>query len=107
MNVITRIEEFDRLIDEAEAIIFKHSTSCHISSSVHLQVERFLAECPHRSLHKVHVIEDRPLSNYIAQKTGVRHASPQVIVLRRGSVHWHASHFDITAETLGEQSSEC
>lgn len=107
MNLITRPEEFDRLLEEAETIIFKHSTRCSISSSAHLQVEQFLAECPHRSLHKVHVIENRPLSIYIAERTGVHHASPQVIVLRQGRVHWHASHFEITMEALGKQSSEC
>ena len=102
MNLITRMEEFDSLTDEPEAIIFKHSTSCPISSSVHREVDRFLAECPHQSLHKVHVVEYRPVSDYIAEKTGVRHASPQVIVLRCGSVHWHASHFDITLAALTE-----
>ncbi len=107
MNLITQTEDFDCLVQEPETIIFKHSTSCPISSSAHREVDRFLSECAHRSLHKVHVIEYRSVSNYIAQQTGVRHASPQVIVLRFGSVHWHASHFSITLDALTEQSSLC
>lgn len=107
MKLITDSEQFDCLMQAAEAIIFKHSTNCGISSRVHREVERFLSECPHQFFHKVHVIEYRPVSQYIAQRTGIRHASPQVIVLRQGSVVWHASHFDITAEALIKHSSQC
>lgn len=107
MKLITAAEQFDQLMQAAETIIFKHSTRCPISSSVHRELERFLSKCPHQSLHKVHVIEYRPVSQYIAHKTGVRHASPQVIVLRQGSVAWHASHFGITVDALTENSELC
>ena len=45
--------------------------------------------------------EDRPLSLAVAERTGVRHESPQVICLRGGRAVGQASHYDINAATLG------
>lgn len=103
MNRIIEQGQFDRLLEASRAVIFKHSTRCPVSAGARRQVERFLSENPDREIHLVHVIEDRPLSNYIAEKTGVEHASPQVIILKDGSVSWHDSHFEITAENLAER----
>ena len=44
--------------------------------------------------------EDRPLSLAVAERTGVRHESPQVICLVAGRAAAHASHRDITRESL-------
>jgi len=46
------------------------------------------------------VREDRPLSLAVAERTGVRHESPQVICLVGGRAVGQASHGDITATTL-------
>jgi bacillithiol system protein YtxJ len=46
------------------------------------------------------VREDRALSLAVAERTGVRHESPQVICLVGGRASAHASHRDITRETL-------
>jgi bacillithiol system protein YtxJ len=50
---------------------------------------------------EVLVREDRALSQAIAERTGVRHESPQVICLVGGRAVAHASHYDITVERLG------
>jgi bacillithiol system protein YtxJ len=42
----------------------------------------------------------RPVSNEIARRFGVRHESPQVLVLRDGGIAWHASHFRVTREGI-------
>jgi len=42
------------------------------------------------------VREDRPLSLAVAERSGVRHESPQVICLVGGKAVNHASHHDIT-----------
>ena len=46
------------------------------------------------------VREDRPLSLAVADRTGVRHESPQVICLLSGKAAAHASHREITRESL-------
>ena len=42
----------------------------------------------------------RELSQEIARRTGVRHESPQALVVRNGEVVWNASHYDITADAV-------
>jgi bacillithiol system protein YtxJ len=39
----------------------------------------------------------REISRELANLTGIRHETPQVIVLRHGKAVWNASHFDVTA----------
>ena len=92
-------EAFDRLLDEPLAIVFKHSSTCGISARAHGEVEKFLSEHPERR-HKVEVLGARAVSDYIEERTGIRHESPQLLVLRDGEVVWHGSHADVTAEAI-------
>ena len=39
----------------------------------------------------------REVSSELANRTGIQHETPQVIVLRDGKAVWNASHFDVTA----------
>jgi bacillithiol system protein YtxJ len=40
------------------------------------------------------------VSNAIAARFGVRHASPQALLVRDGEVQWHTSHLAITVKAL-------
>jgi len=88
------------LMREDLAIVFKHSSSCPVSWAAHAQVSRFFQEHPEAPVRIVSVTRERPLSQQIAAATGVRHESPQILVLRRGKVLASASHGDITRERL-------
>jgi len=44
----------------------------------------------------------RPISNELARALGVRHESPQVLVVRDGKAQKVLNHFQITAERLAE-----
>ncbi|KYP80718.1 hypothetical protein AYW79_07865 [Ferroacidibacillus organovorans] len=48
----------------------------------------------------VKVIESRSLSLALADELGVRHASPQVILIKRGKAIWHTSHYKITDASI-------
>jgi bacillithiol system protein YtxJ len=100
MELMTGVDEFERLLAEPLAIVFKHSTACGISARAHDETERFLTEHPERSVHKVEVLESRGLSDFIEARTGIRHESPQLLVLREGKVVWHGSHGRVTAEAI-------
>lgn len=100
MEPLEENEDFEALLRAPLAIVFKHSTQCSVSSRAHREVEKFLEGQPGRRIHKVRVIESRSVSDYIEKATGVRHESPQVLVLRNGEVVWHDSHFGVTAEAL-------
>ena len=40
------------------------------------------------------------ISREVEKLTGVRHESPQVILLRDGKAVWDASHFDVNAASV-------
>ncbi|GAB4231672.1 MAG: hypothetical protein Kow00109_03920 [Acidobacteriota bacterium] len=82
-------------------LLFKHSTRCPISARAYRELELFAAESPVPIL-LIWVVEDRPLSNRVAEVLGVPHASPQAIYVRAGEVVWTDSHHRITAEGLRE-----
>lgn len=44
----------------------------------------------------------REISRELANLTGVRHETPQVIVLRDGKAVWNASHFEVQAVAVTE-----
>ena len=48
------------------------------------------------------LLEHRDLSNEIAERSGVKHESPQAILLRDGKAIWNASHMSITSDSLLE-----
>ena len=92
----------DRLLREDSVIVFKHSTACPMSWAAHAHVTKFLRENPDAPVRMVKVIQERVLSQKIAEATGVRHESPQIIVLRGGEVAASASHGRITLDSLNE-----
>src|SRR5438128_10407908 len=76
-------------------ILFKHSTTCPISASAYRQMSQVEGV-----VSLVVVQRARDISKEIESRTGVRHESPQTIVLRNGEAVWTASHFDITSEAV-------
>ena len=106
MDTLREREELDGLLDSPLAIVFKHSRFCGISVQAREEVERFLAAHPEHRVYEVDVHRSRPVSSYVERVTGVRHESPQLIVLARGRVIWHGSHGGVTAEALGVKVAE-
>ena len=48
----------------------------------------------------MHVIENRRLSNALATDFNVRHESPQVLILFKGELVYHAAHSVIDANEI-------
>ncbi len=92
---------FESAIEAPGALfVFKHSTRCPVSSRAEEQVDAFVAENPDVPVHRVLVVEQRPVSLSIAERLGVAHASPQVSLVRDGKAAWDTSHLAVTAETM-------
>lgn len=104
---ITSEEQLDQAIKESfqqPVLLLKHSTACPISRAAHDEVESFCQEFDAQlKAYVVYVIEDRPLSNKIAETFSIQHQSPQAFLLKDGTVKWHASHWGITREELKKQ----
>lgn len=105
MELLLTTADVERVLTEPLAIIYKHSTTCGISARAHIEVERFVAEHPEQPFYKVEVLESRQVSDFIETKTGVRHESPQLLVVRDGDVVWHDSHGGVTAKAIAASLS--
>jgi bacillithiol system protein YtxJ len=99
-------QAFDDLLALDAVLLFKHSPSCIVSWAAHAQVMNFLAQNPMLPVRLISVRADRRLSRYVAARLNVKHESPQVIVLRSGSVVSSASHEGVTAEYLARVISQ-
>lgn len=97
---LTSTQHFDSLSAQSLSIIFKHSPTCPTSLYAHREVSRFFADQPDAPVYLVSVRRQREIAQHVALRTGVRHESPQIVVLRDGNVLASASHDEITAEWL-------
>ncbi len=95
---IQNTEELDMLIEksnEQAIVLFKHSTTCPISAGVYQEISNADAD-----INLIVVQKARDVSNAVAEKTGIRHESPQAFVVKNGEVIYHASHYDVTANDV-------
>ena len=87
-------ESFERKI-----LIFKHSTRCSISSMALNRIEdnakRKIATC-----YFLDLLKYRSISNKIEEELGVKHESPQILVIENGACTYHSSHNDISWDRI-------
>src|SRR5579875_2080361 len=83
---LTSTEQCDSLFSHELAIFFKHSPTCPVSLIAHREVMRFQRAQPDVPIYLVSVRQRRDLARHIAERTGIRHESPQILVLRSGLV---------------------
>ncbi|HYG76998.1 MAG TPA: bacillithiol system redox-active protein YtxJ [Planctomycetota bacterium] len=92
--------------DAGSVLVFKLSPICPTSHRAEEEFRRFAASLEDSRdlrLLAVDVIGARPISQRIARDTGIRHESPQALLLSRGhNVLWHASHSAITQNALSD-----
>jgi bacillithiol system protein YtxJ len=89
------LEELFTRSQSEPVLIFKHSTACPISAAAYGQMRQLGREVP-----IVVVQQSREVSREVETRTGVRHESPQALVIRDGQVVWSATHFDVTADAV-------
>ncbi len=103
LHPLADYSELDIAVERGDFILFKHSTACPTSTRAHQQVNKFLATTPPAPVYLVDVIQQTELSRQIAERFGVRHESPQAILVRNGVATWNASHFAVTAKALARE----
>lgn len=83
-------------------LLFKHSRSCPISLRAFREYRDWAEANPGEATGWIDVIAGRALSQTAAARTGVRHESPQAILIVGGRAVWNASHGAITRASLSE-----
>ncbi len=104
-TMIQTVEEFEQILQENKTFLFfKNSTTCPISHAAYEEFENFVADQDQVPCFYLNVQEAKPLSNHIAEATGVKHESPQALLFKDGKVVWDASHWKITYSSLQENA---
>ena len=80
-------------------VLFKHSVRCGISHRARREIEQ-LTQDDDPPVYEVVVQEARSLSKKIETWLGIRHQSPQVIVLYQRQPIFDASHGGVTAQAV-------
>lgn len=102
---LTSLEQLNEIIDasaDKPVLIFKHSTRCSVSRMVLRQFENEFDKEEKITPYFLDLLEHRNVSNEIADRFGVIHQSPQVIVVKDGKAIYNTSHSDIEAVKLDE-----
>ena len=97
---VLQLQEIEAISNERPVVIFKHSTRCSISRMALKQFEREFDLNETVDAYFLDLIAHRDISNEIAQKFGVYHESPQLILIKNGKAIYDVSHSDINAEAL-------
>jgi bacillithiol system protein YtxJ len=103
-NELTDLGQLNEIIDlsnEKPVAIFKHSTRCSVSRMALKQFENEFNSSDKVTPYFLDLIAHRDISNEIANRFGVTHQSPQLILIKEGKAVYNVSHSDIDAEELG------
>ena len=98
--------QLDELVvksQERPQLIYKHSTRCGTSSLIRNRLERATVPAA-MDFYFLDLIAYRSLSDKIANSFGVRHESPQVLLIQNGECVYHQSHGAIYMEEIADQS---
>ena len=91
-------EDLDQLLAESveqPVVLFKHDFACPISLNAYRELAAIPCQVP-----LIDVERQKGLAAEVANRIGIEHESPQVIVVRNGRPIYAASHWDITGEDV-------
>ncbi len=105
---ISQLDEIVKISQQSEnqgVLIFKHSTSCAISQMAWRRFQNgWQASDEEIPVYYLDLKKHRDVSNAVAEKFGVRHESPQVLLIRDGKCEYDASHNGIRPEWILEEA---
>jgi bacillithiol system protein YtxJ len=105
-NKLTDESQLDTIKTESATqpvLIFKHSTTCPISTMAKNRMERNWQDTSGIKPYYLDLLAHRALSNQISQTFGVEHQSPQALLIQDGECVYDASHTAISFATLTAQ----
>ncbi|MBC8085279.1 MAG: bacillithiol system redox-active protein YtxJ [Hymenobacter sp.] len=97
---LTQAEQLQDIVRESHeqpVLIFKHSTSCSISTAAKGKIERQWPEAglDEAKIYYLDLLRFRPLSAEITRQFSIQHESPQLLLIQNGECHYTASHMGI------------
>jgi bacillithiol system protein YtxJ len=103
---LTESDQLDALVRESAhrpVLIFKHSRSCGTSAHAFDELRDHLQQGAATARYAVVTVQThRALSTDVATRLGVRHETPQALLVVDGRVVWQASHYRVTADAIAK-----
>ena len=107
LKALRYLDDLERLLEDSAhrpVLLFKHSYSCGTSAEA---LDELIAHLDEKRRHDtdyavVTVQTHREISNAVSARLGVRHETPQALLIRDGRVVWSASHFRVTADSVAK-----
>ncbi|MET7029393.1 bacillithiol system redox-active protein YtxJ [Sediminicola luteus] len=101
LNSLSQLDEIQSKSANRVQVIFKHSTTCGISRMV-MNMFKSSYNYPEDQidLYYLDLLANREVSNAVAEKFQVMHQSPQLLVIKNGTVVAHDSHGAINEISL-------
>lgn len=101
LDDVNQLETIEETSTEKTVVIFKHSTTCGISQhALHKLESAWDIEDGQIDFYYLDLLNHRKISNEIANRFGVIHQSPQILVIKDGKSVYDISHNGISLETL-------
>src|SRR5687768_643906 len=105
LKALRYMTDLDQLLEDSAGrpvLLFKHSYSCGTSAEA---LDELIAHLDEQHRHDtgyavVTVQTHRDISNAVSARLGVRHETPQALLIRDRRVVWSASHFRVTADAV-------
>lgn len=90
----------EEALDAPRALVYKHSPRCGLSFLARREIRRFEEKFPDATVYVIDVVARKDLSETVAARLGVRHESPQALLVERGRARAHASHRGVRSTDL-------
>ncbi len=101
---LTEPDQLEALLRESTSrpvLIFKHSRSCGTSAHAFDELRDHLRHGASTARYAVVTVQThRAVSNDVATRLGIRHETPQALLVVDGRVVWQASHYRVTANAI-------
>lgn len=99
-NILQSDKQIAKIVERSKdvpCLIFKHSVTCPISSMAKSRLEmQWDITDQNVEVYYLDLINNRSVSNLIASTFGVRHESPQALLIKDGVCTFNTSHLDIS-----------
>ena len=101
---MAQLDVIDRDSATQKILLFKHSTRCSTSSMALARMERNWKEENEKVItpYFLDLLAHRNVSNAIAERYGIQHQSPQVLVIDKGRCVYTQSHLGISVQDIME-----
>jgi len=101
LDQMDQLEQLKADSFEKPVVIFKHSIRCGTSSMAQYMLQdKWDFKAEELDFYYLDIINNRPISNKIAEDYGVVHHSPQILVVKSGQVVFDTSHHKISVPVI-------